>query len=94
MNKPSLLSITEAIIKYLDGLGYSNKQIQGFLSTAKILIDSGWECDETGFKSVWVNLEKNKICLVNDHEERYSQEYGFEDYKGWVKVLDKEDKNA
>ena len=94
MAKLSLLSITEAITKYLDGLGYSDKLIQYFLSTAEILIDSGWECDETGFKSVWVNLEKNKICLVNAHEERYSQEYEWEDYKGWVKVLDKEEKNA
>ena len=63
MNELSLLSITEAIVKYLDDLGYSYKQIHEFLNTAEILIDSGWECDETGFKSVWVNLEKNKICL-------------------------------
>ena len=93
MNKLGLISITEAIMKYMEDLGYSNDQINEFLDTAEILIDSGWECDETGFKSVWVNLEKNKICLVNEHEERYSQEYEWEDYKGWVKVLeDKEDK--
>jgi hypothetical protein len=90
MNKLSLLSIEKAITKYLDDLGYSDKQIQEFLSTAKIQIDSGWECSETGFKSVWINLEKNKICLVNDHEERYSQKYEWEDYKGWVKVLEEE----
>lgn len=87
-NKLSLLSIVSAIRTYLLDLGYSVKQIDDFLDTAKILIDSGWECDETGFKSVWINLEKNKICLVNDHEERYSQEYEWEDYKGWVKVLE------
>ena len=87
-NKLSLISITSAIRTYLLDLGYSVKQIEDFLDTAEILIDSGWECDETGFKSVWINLEKNKICLVNDHEERYSQEYEWEDYKGWVKVLE------
>lgn len=87
-NKLSLLSITSAIRTYLLDLGYSVKQIEDFLDTAKIFIDSGWECDETGFKSVWINLEKNEICLVNDHEERYSQEYEWEDYKGWVKVLE------
>ena len=92
MNKLSLISITEAIMKYMEDLGYSNDQINEFLDTAEILIDSGWECDETGFKSVWVNLEKNKICLVNKHEERYGQEGEWEDYKGWVKVLDKEAK--
>lgn len=89
-NKLGLIPIAEAIIKYLKDLGYSNKQINDFLSNAKIYIDSGWECDETGFKSVWVNLEKNKICLVNEHEERYSQEYELEDYKGWDKVLEEE----
>jgi hypothetical protein len=87
-NKLGLLSIAEAIIKYLYDLGYSNKRIHYFLSNAEIEIDSGWECSETGFKSVWINLEKNKICLVNDHEERYSQEYEWDDYKGWVKVLE------
>jgi hypothetical protein len=75
-------------MRYMEDLGYSNDQINEFLDTAEILIDSGWECDETGFKSVWVNMEKNKICLVNCHEERYSQEYEREDYKGWDKVLE------
>ena len=92
-NKLGLLSIVSAIMNYLDDLGYSNSQIRDFLSNAKIEIDSGWECDETGFKSVWVNLEKDKICLVNAHEERYSQEYEWEDYKGWDKVLEEEKNN-
>ena len=70
MNKLGLITIIKEINLYLADLGYSNDQIKDFLNNAKILIDSGWECDETGFKSVWINLEKDKICLVNAHEER------------------------
>ena len=92
-NKLGLLSISSAICVHLSNYGYPNEQIKDFLDTAKIMIDSGWECGETGFESVWINLEKNQICLVNDHEEHYSQEYEWEDYKGWVKVLEKSEDN-
>lgn len=86
MNKFGLIPITKAIIKYLESLGYSDKQIHDFLSNAKIEIDSGWECSETGFDSVWINIEKNKICLVNDHYYRYEED------REWVEILEGKDK--
>lgn len=92
-NKLGLLSISSAICVCLSNRGCSNEQIKDFLDTAEILIDSGWECSETGFDSVWINLDRKKICLVNEHHYKYENPecYG-DDYIGWAKVLEDEEK--
>ena len=84
MNKKkiTLLDIHKAIYDYMDDLGYSVDNIVDFICHSEILIDSGWECSETGFVSVWIDIENDRISLVNAHEDWY------EENVTWDKILD------
>ena len=36
---------------------------------------------DLSFDSVWINIEKNKICLVNDHYYKYKED------NEWIEIL-------
>lgn len=81
-NPLNIIAITVGVCNTLENMGYSKQQVNNFITDAEIVIDSGWECSETGFTDVYINLEKEQIALVNDHQDWvYDKENS-----PWIKV--------